>query len=545
MNTLAQTAERIGLTDGDLEPYGRDIAKISLQTVARAQANPRGRVVLVSAMTPTPAGEGKTTTSIGLAQGMAKIGCSVCLALREPSLGPCMGMKGGATGGGASSLVPAERINLHFTGDMHAISSAHNLLAAAIDNHVYFDKQPTLDVRRVRWPRALDMNDRALRHMVVGLGGPSHGQPRESSFVITAASEVMAVLCLARDAIDLEARLSRMVVGFTRARKPVTVADLNLAGGMVALLHDAIKPNLVRTQEGVPALVHGGPFANIAHGCNSVIATQTARGLADWVITEAGFAFDLGGEKFLDIKCRSSGLPVHVVVLVATIRALKMHGGVPKSELAAPNPAAVQAGISNLERHIETSKTFGLPTVVALNRFGGDTSEEIDVVKQSCEQAGVRFAASDHFVRGGDGARDLAELVCELGNNHGHTPQYLYEVAEPLEDKLQAVAAKAYGARRVSLTPQAKRQQLEIEELGFGALPVCIAKTQYSLSDDASRLGRPHAFDITIRGLELAAGAGFIVALAGDVMRMPGLPRVPRAENVRLVGESIVGLMND
>jgi formate--tetrahydrofolate ligase len=542
---VAEIAESLGLASDDWRPFGRDVAKIDPAVLGRAR--PRSgtsRLVLVSAITPTPAGEGKTTTSIGLADGLAKLGESVCLALREPSLGPAFGMKGGATGGGRSQILPMERINLHFTGDFHAITSAHNLLAAMLDNQLYWGNPQGVDPRRVLWRRVIDMNDRALRNVIVGLGGPRQGVPRETGFDITAASEVMAMLCLAEDEDDLRARIDRLLVAFDYDGQPVTAAGLGAAGAMLALLRDALWPNLVQTLEGVPALVHGGPFANIAHGCNSVIATRAALHLADWAITEAGFGFDLGAEKFFDIKCRSAGLDTAAVVLVATVRALKLHGGADARDLTRPDPAAVKAGLPNLEKHVENIGCFAQTPLVALNRFGDDTEEEIEVVRARCAELGVGFAVSDHHARGGEGALELARAVVEHADaGNSDTPvRLLYPLDAPVVDKILAVARRMYGARGVTLTREAKRDLAAVERHGFAELPVCIAKTPASLSDEPKRRGRPEGFDVTVRGIQINAGAGFLVVLTGDILRMPGLPRKPLAESIDLHEGRITGL---
>lgn len=539
---IEEIAQKLGLDTTHLHPYGRDKAKIDLSVLKQARcAKGPAKLVLVSALTPTPAGEGKTTTTIGLGQAFTQLGESICLALREPSLGPCMGVKGGATGGGYSQIVPAESINLHFTGDFHAITSAHNLLAAALDNHMHFGNALDIDPRRVVWRRVMDMNDRSLRHMVIGMGGPLQGVPRETGFDITAASEIMAILCLATDLEDLRARIDQIVVGYTRNREPVTADKLKVTGAMLALLKDAMMPNLVQTLEGTPTLLHGGPFANIAHGCNSLLATKMAMHLAEWTITEAGFGFDLGAEKFFDLKCQIGGLDVASVVLVATVRALKMHGGISKDELQKPSPEAVQRGLPNLKRHIESANQFGKSVIVALNRFGQDTDEEIDVVKAFCEQQGVAFACSDHFAKGGQGALTLAKRIIEESQNPKPlTPMYQPET--PLEDKIAAVATRIYGAKAVEYTKEAQRHINQLRKQGYGDLPICIAKTQSSLSDDPSLLGRPTDFTLTVREITVNAGAGFLVVLTGDIMRMPGLPRIPQAEHIELQDGQIVGL---
>ncbi|NLH10944.1 MAG: formate--tetrahydrofolate ligase [Holophagae bacterium] len=538
---IADVAAALGIRPHHLTLYGGDKAKVALE--ASESGRERGRLVLVSAITPTDAGEGKTTTCIGLAQGLARIGQSVCLALREPSLGPTFGLKGGATGGGKAIVVPAEDINLHFTGDFHAISTAHNLLAAMLDNHIHQGNPLGIDHRRVLWRRVVDMNDRALRNIIIGLGGVLEGVPRETGFDITPASEVMAALCLAEDMEDLRRRLGRIIVAFTFGRKPVTAADLKAVGAMMVGLKDALKPNLVQTLEGVPAFVHGGPFANIAHGCNSVVATKMALAHADWAITEAGFGFDLGAEKFFDIKCASSGLDTAAVVLVATVRALKLHGGVDRSELDTPDPAAVERGLGNLEKHIENIRTFCEPPVVALNRFPTDSEEEIEVVRRATEEAGAPFAVSDVFARGGDGGVELAQEVIEHAEQKAKPFCPLYDWSEPVKVKMRKIARAMYGAREVAWTKEAERDLALVRRLGYEGLPLCVAKTQKSLSDDPRLVGRPEEFDITVRELILAAGAGYIVPLLGDMIRMPGLPAEPQAEKMDLVGGKVIGLM--
>ena len=535
---IAEVARDLGIDPRHVVPYGDDKAKIRL-----AARRPPGRLVLVSALTPTGAGEGKTTTSIGLAQGLARIGEQVCLALREPSLGPTFGMKGGATGGGRSVLVPTEDINLHFTGDFHAITAAHNLLASLLDNHIHQGNSLGIDPRRVWWRRVLDVNDRALRQIIVGLGGPLEGVPRETGFDITAASEVMAVLCLAEDADDLRSRLSRLVVALSLDGKPVTAADLQAVGSMMVLLKDALLPNLVQTGEGVPAFVHGGPFANIAHGCNSVIATKMALAHADWVVTEAGFAFDLGAEKFFDIKCRSAGLDTAAVVLVATVRALKRHGGTGKDGLAVPDPAAVERGLDNLKKHIESVRIFGETPIVALNRFGTDSDEEVDVVRRACAELGVPLAVADHFARGGEGAVELARAVVEHAEPSSKPFTPLYELSEPIKVKMDKIARAMYGAREVAWTAAAERDLKMIQKLGREDLPLCVAKTPTSLSDDPAIVGRPRDFVVTVRRVILAAGAGYIVPLLGDIIRMPGLPASPQASRMDLVDGRVEGLL--
>ncbi|MFL6194577.1 MAG: formate--tetrahydrofolate ligase [Thermoanaerobaculia bacterium] len=539
---IIEVARDLGIDPKNVVPYGDDKAKVRL--AARDNGRPPGRLILVSALTPTGAGEGKTTTSIGLAQGLAKIGESVALALREPSLGPTFGMKGGATGGGKSVLIPSEDINLHFTGDFHAITAAHNLLSSILDNHIHQGNALGIDPRRVWWRRVLDVNDRALRHIVVGLGGPLEGMPRETGFDITAASEVMAVLCLADDADDLRARLSRLLVGLSFDGKPVTSADLQAVGAMMVLLKDALLPNLVQTGEGVPGFVHGGPFANIAHGCNSVIATKMALAHADWVVTEAGFAFDLGAEKFFDIKCRTAGLDTAAVVLVATVRALKRHGGIAvKDQLAEPDPAAVERGLANLVKHIESVRIFGETPVVALNRFHTDSAEEIDVVRRVCSEMGVAFALADHFARGGEGARELARTVVDNAEKTPKPFTPLYEWDEPIKAKLEKIARAMYGARSVAYTAPAERDLKMIQKLGYEGLPLCVAKTPTSLSDNPTVVGRPRDFDVTVRNIVLAAGAGYVVPLLGDIIRMPGLPATPQAAKMDLVDGKVQGLL--
>ncbi len=540
---IADVAADLGLERPAIYCFGDEMAKVD-PSVRRGPRRRSGapRLVLVSAITPTAAGEGKTTTSIGLADALRRRGHAVCAALREPSLGPCLGMKGGATGGGASRLVPADRINLHFTGDFHAVTCAHNLLAALVDNHVYFGNALGIDPRRVVWRRVVDLNDRALRNIIVGLGGAQQGVPRETGFDITAASEVMAMLCLADDADDLRARIERTLVGYTATGAPVTAGQLHAAGAMLALLRDALWPNLVQTLEGTPVFVHGGPFANIAHGCNSVIATKTALHVADWVITEAGFGFDLGAEKFFDIKCVGAGLDTAAVVLVATIRALKRHGGVAASHLTAPAPAAVERGLVNLDKHVENIRIFGEPPVVALNRFANDSDEEIAVVRQRCTELGVPYAVTDHYARGGAGALDLADAVVAHAERSSRPFKPLYDWRQPVAEKILAVARQMYGARGVVFSQTAERDLDDIRRLGFETLPVCIAKTQSSLSDDPTRTGRPRDFDVTVRRLHINAGAGFVVALTGDILRMPGLPRNPLAEAIDLRDGAIVGL---
>ncbi len=543
MLSIQEVAAKLNLSDEDLIPYGRYKAKLPQSVLARPRSRPgEPRLILVSAITPTPAGEGKTTTSIGLTQAFERLGESVCAALREPSLGPCFGIKGGGTGGGRSRLVPSTDINLHFNGDLHAITSAHNLLAAMIDNHIHFKQEPRMAPRRVLWPRVLDVNDRSLRRVISGLGGPKEGVPRETGFDITAASEVMAMLCLAEDIDDLRARLDRTLVGFREGGGAVTAGDLGATGAMLALLKDALMPNLVQTTEGAPAIVHGGPFANIAHGCNSVIATKAALKLADWVITEAGFGFDLGAEKFLDIKCASAGLKPQAVVLVATVRALKYHGGVALKELGSPDPEAVARGLVNMEKHIESIRAFGLTPVVAVNRFHADTEAEVQVVLDRCAALGVPAAASEHFARGGAGAEELARLLIAHAREDASSFEPLYRWEQPVEEKIRRVAQVVYGADDIALSAEARRDLRRIARLGYAGLPICVAKTQNSLSDNPRLLGRPRGFTVAVRSIKINAGAGFLVVLTGDIMRMPGLPRVPQARGVDVVDGEIIGV---
>ncbi len=547
---IAEVAAGLGLSAAEFEPYGFGKAKLAL-SLADAPRK-KGRLILVSAINPTPAGEGKTTTCIGLAMGMRRRGHDAVLALREPSLGPVFGVKGGGTGGGKATLVPADDINMHFTGDLHAITSAHNLLSALIDNALHFGTPvhgEPLDGRRITWGRALDMNDRALRHVVVGLGGSTHGVPREERFDITAASEIMAIVALATGYEDLEARLSRIVVGQLRSGKSLTAGDLGAAGAMTALLRDALRPNLVQTDEGGPAIVHAGPFGNIAHGCNSVLATKMAMNLGDYAITEAGFGFDLGGEKFLDIKCRQLGVWPRLLVLVATLRALKMHGGVAVKDASAPNPEALERGIEHLEKHLETAAQFGLPVVVAINAFPDDSDAEMTLLERAAQRLGVKIARCTGFAQGGEGALELADLVAEMAQASDAAPpppQCAYPLDAAPEEKIRTIAQKVYGARDVVFTREAEKNLARAVELGFRDLPVCMAKTQLSLSDDPKRPGRPRDFDVTVREVRIAAGAGFLVAITGDMMTMPGLPRVPAAHAVKLLADGrIKGLMQN
>ena len=540
MLKITEVAAKLGIPEEDIEMYGRYKAKLSMDLIRRMEAEKPGKLVLVTAITPTPAGEGKSTTTVGLAQGLAKIDKSVIVALREPSLGPCMGVKGGAAGGGYSQVVPMEDINLHFTGDFHAITSAHMLLSAMVDNHVQQGNALNIDPRRIVWKRVVDMNDRELRNIVVGLGGKVHGVPRQDGFDITVASEVMAILCLATSLRDLKERLSKIIVAYDYAGKAVTAGQINAHGAMAALLKDAVKPNLVQTLENVPAIIHGGPFANIAHGCNSVMATKTAMKLADYTITEAGFGADLGAEKFFDIKCRYAGLKPDAVVLVATVRALKMHGGVPKSELTTPNVEAVKKGIVNLEKHIENVKKFGVPLVVAINIFAQDTPEELEAVREHCAKHGVNVALSDVFARGGEGGIELAKEVVALVEGGTANFKPIYEDKMPLKQKIETVAREIYGADGVNFSNDAEKALAEFEAMGYGNLPVCMAKTQYSFSDDQTLLGRPSGFKITIKNCRISSGAGFVVVLTGDIMTMPGLPKVPAAEKIDLSDEGVI-----
>jgi formate--tetrahydrofolate ligase len=537
-------AANLGLDAQDLELYGSYKAKIRMETIERLRAGADGMLVLVTAMTPTPAGEGKSTTTVGLGDAFRKIGKRAIVAIREPSLGPCFGIKGGAAGGGYAQVMPMEDINLHFTGDFHAVTSAHNLLAAALDNHVFQGNALGFDTRRVIWKRVLDMNDRALRNVVLGLGGPANGVPRESGFEITVASEIMAILCLSRDLHDLKTRVGRIVVAERADGSFITAADLGVAGALTVLLKDAIKPNLVQTLEGTPAFVHGGPFANIAHGCNSLMATRLALKLGEVVVTEAGFASDLGAEKFFDIKCRAGGLTPSAAVIVATVRALKMHGGVKKEDLATEDVAAVRAGMENLAKHVENVRQFGVPPVVALNHFTRDTDAEVAVVMDGCRALGVDACISRVWERGGEGGTDLARAVLEAVRK-GETLKFqpLYPDAMPLAEKIETIATRMYGADGVSILPPAAAKLAKYEALGYGTLPVCMAKTQNSLSDDARKLGRPRGFTITVRDARLSAGAGFVVAYTGDVMTMPGLPKKPAAESIDIDGDgNVVGL---
>lgn len=540
MLPITEVAGKLGIGEEDIELYGRYKAKLSMNLIKRVQDKPDGKLILVTAITPTPAGEGKSTTTVGLAQGLAKIGQKVIVALREPSLGPCMGIKGGAAGGGYSQVVPMEDINLHFTGDFHAITSAHMLLAAMLDNHIQQGNALNIDPRRIVWKRVVDMNDRELRNIVVGLGGKAHGVPRQDGFDITVASEVMAILCLATVLHDLKERLSKIIVAYDYSGNPITAGMLKAQGAMAALLKDAVKPNLVQTLENVPAIIHGGPFANIAHGCNSVMATKTALKLADYTITEAGFGADLGAEKFFDIKCRYAGLKPDAVVLVATVRALKMHGGVPKTDLATPDVEAVKRGIVNLEKHIENIKQYGLPLVVAINAFAQDTPEELEAIRSHCAAHGVNVALSEVFAKGGEGGIELAKEVVALATSGKADFKLLYGEELSLKEKIETIAKKIYGAVGVNYTKEANNALKDFEKMGYGHLPVCMAKTQYSFSDDPALLGRPEGFEITIKNCRIAAGAGFVVVLTGDIMTMPGLPKVPAAEKIDVSDDGVI-----
>ena len=532
MKPIKEVAEKLGIAEDALSLYGNYKAKISAGQLEALKDKPDGKLILVTAISPTPAGEGKTTTSVGLVDALAAIGKKAVIALREPSLGPVFGIKGGAAGGGHAQVVPMEDINLHFTGDFHAIGVANNLLAALIDNHIHHGNALGIDSRRITWKRAVDMNDRQLRHIVDGLQGKVNGVPREDGFDITVASEVMAILCLSENITDLKNRLEKIIIGYSFEGKPVTAKDLKAGGAMAAVLKDAIHPNLVQTLEHTPALIHGGPFANIAHGCNSVLATKLALKYADYAVTEAGFGADLGAEKFIDIKCRTSGLRPAAVVLVATIRALKMHGGVAKSDLAEENVQAVVDGLPNLEKHLENIQdVYGLPAVVAINKFPLDTEAELQAVYEACQKRGVDIVISDVWANGGAGGKELAEKVVELAEGDNHF-QFVYNEEDSIETKLNKIVTKVYGGKGVRLTPAAKRELKQLEELGFSNYPICMAKTQYSFSDDAKKLGAPKNFVVTISQLKVSAGAGFIVALTGAIMTMPGLPKVPASEKI-------------
>ncbi len=540
MLPIKDVAAIIGIKEDDLELYGKYKAKISDELINRTKKNPDGKLILVTAINPTPAGEGKTTTSVGLGEAFGRLGKKALIALREPSLGPCFGIKGGAAGGGYAQVVPMEDLNLHFTGDFHAITSANNLLAALLDNHIQQGNELGIDPRQIVWKRCMDMNDRVLRNIVVGLGSKMDGMVREDHFVITVASEIMAILCLADDMADLKKRLGRIIVAYTFDGKPVTADDLQATGSMAALLKDALKPNLIQTLEHTPAIVHGGPFANIAHGCNSVRATKTALKLADYVITEAGFGADLGAEKFFDIKCRMAGLKPDAVVLVATIRALKYNGGVPKDELSSENLDALKAGIVNLEKHIENLHKFGVPVVVTLNSFVTDTKAETDFVEQFCKERGCEFALSEVWEKGGEGGIDLANKVLETIEHKESNFKVLYDDSLSLKEKIETVAKEIYGADGVTYSPAAERELKRITDLGMGDFPVCMAKTQYSLSDDAKKLGRPSGFKINVREVYASAGAGFVVAVNGSIMTMPGLSKKPAAYGIDVDDNGVI-----
>jgi formate--tetrahydrofolate ligase len=544
MRPIGQVAaDKLGIPDEALSPYGRYKAKISLDYIRTLADRPDGRLILVTAITPTPAGEGKTTTTVGLGDALNHIGKKAILCLREPSLGPCFGVKGGAAGGGYAQVVPMEDINLHFTGDLHAIGTANNLLAALIDNHIYYGLEPRIDPRRVAWRRGLDMNDRALRSIVSSLGGVANGFPREDGFDITVASEVMAIFCLSNDLADLRRRLANIVVGQTRERQSVRSADLKAAGSMAALLKDAIAPNLVQTLENNPAFIHGGPFANIAHGCNSVIATKTALKLADYVVTEAGFGADLGAEKFFDIKCRKAGLKPDAAVIVATVRALKMHGGVPRDGLKEENVAALEKGFANLRRHLENLAGFGVPVVVSVNRFSADTAAEHSKLKELCAGMGVEAVIADHWAEGGEGAAELARAVVKLADSGKADFRVLYPDEMPLRDKIKTIAQKVYRAKDIACDTAIENRLAELQKGGFGHFPVCIAKTQYSFTTDTNAKGAPDDHILGVREIRLSAGAEFIVAVCGEIMTMPGLPRVPAANNIELTDDGrITGL---
>src|SRR5262245_1848491 len=535
--------EKLGISPENLEPYGHYKAKVSMGYIKSLQSKPNGKLVLVSAITPTPAGEGKTTTTVGLTDALNKIGKKAMLCLREPSLGPCFGVKGGAAGGGYAQVVPMEDINLHFTGDFHAVGAANNLLCALIDNHIYWGNSLGIDGRRIMWRRAVDMNDRSLRSINSSLGGVANGFPREDGFDITVASEVMAVFCLAKDLDDLKQRLSNIIVGYTRDRKPVRAGQLKAHGPMTALLKDALSPNLVQTLEGTPAFIHGGPFANIAHGCNSVLATTTALKLADYVVTEAGFGADLGGEKFIDIKCRKTGLAPDAVVLVATIRALKMHGGVKKEDLKSENLKALSAGMANLQRHVENIQSFGLVPVVSINRFSADTDAEIALVKDACKKFGVEALMADHWAMGGEGAADVARAVVKVVDSGKSKLKLLYPDEMPLLEKIRTICQKIYRAKDIDVHKPVRDQLAQFEQLGYGKLPVCIAKTQYSFTTNADLKGAPSDHIVTVREVRLSAGAEFVVAICGEIMTMPGLPKVPAADSIDVNAQGqIVGL---
>jgi formate--tetrahydrofolate ligase len=543
MLPVDEIAAKLGITDDDLEHYGKHKAKVSLDLYRRLETKPTGKLVLVTAITPTPAGEGKTTTSIGLCDALNRIGKKTSVCLREPSLGPCFGMKGGAAGGGYAQVVPMEDINLHFTGDFHAIELAHNLLAAMLDNHIHHSNRLAIDPRRIVWKRVVDMNDRALRNIIVGLGGVNNSVPHEGGYDITVASEVMACFCLSESLKELKERLGRIIVAYTRERKPITAADLKANGAMTALLKHAIKPNLVQTLENNPAFIHGGPFANIAHGCNSVLATKLSMRLSEYTVTEAGFGADLGAEKFLNIKCRKAGIKPNAVVIVATVRALKLHGGVPLKELGKANVEALDKGVENLKKHIENIHRFGLPVVVALNHFSSDTDEEIQFIKDKCAYLSVKIITASHWANGGAGAEDLAHAVVDVVDNTKTDFSLLYPDTCTLWQKVGIICREIYGATDVLADKKLRDKFHQLQESGFGDLPICMAKTQYSLSTDPALVGRPKNFDVPLRDVTVSAGAGFVVVLTGDIMTMPGLPKVPAAESIDIdENDQIVGL---
>lgn len=543
MKPIVDVASQLDISDDELELYGKYKAKISPDVLERLKDRPNGKLVLVTAINPTPAGEGKTTTNVGLSMALNKLGKKTITTLREPSLGPCFGIKGGAAGGGYSQVVPMDDINLHFTGDFHAITSAHNLLAAMLDNHIHQGNALDIVTKKIVWKRVMDMNDRSLRHIIVGLGKKGDGVMRESGFDITVASEIMAILCLATDIEDLKARLSRMVVAYNSKGEAVTAGDLQATGAMALLLKDAIKPNLVQTLENTPAIIHGGPFANIAHGCNSVMATQTALKLGDYVVTEAGFGADLGAEKFFDIKCRYAGLKPDVAVIVATVRALKMNGGVAKDNLAEENLDALKAGSANLLRHLDNVAKYGVPAVVAINRFPTDTEAELELLRDLCKEKGIDVVLSEVFAKGGEGGIELAKEVINICENQKSDFHTLYDVNDSIEDKMNTIATEIYGADGVDFTADALKQVRELEKLGLDRLPICVAKTQYSFTDDPKKLGAPKNFRITVREVKVSAGAGFIVALTGSIMTMPGLPKVPAANGMDILSDgTIIGL---
>lgn len=543
MKPIVEVATQLDISDDELELYGKYKAKISPDVLERLKDRPNGKLVLVTAINPTPAGEGKTTTNVGLSMALNKLGKKTITTLREPSLGPCFGIKGGAAGGGYSQVVPMDDINLHFTGDFHAITSAHNLLAAMLDNHIHQGNALDIVTKKIVWKRVMDMNDRSLRHIIVGLGKKGDGVMRESGFDITVASEIMAILCLATDIEDLKARLSRMVVAYNSKGEAVTAGDLQATGAMALLLKDAIKPNLVQTLENTPAIIHGGPFANIAHGCNSVMATQTALKLGDYVVTEAGFGADLGAEKFFDIKCRYAGLKPDVAVIVATVRALKMNGGVAKDNLAEENLDALKAGSANLLRHLDNVAKYGVPAVVAINRFPTDTEAELELLRDLCKEKGIDVVLSEVFAKGGEGGMELAKEVINICENQKSDFHTLYDVNDSIEDKMNTIATEIYGADGVDFTADALKQVRELEKLGLDRLPICVAKTQYSFTDDPKKLGAPKNFRITVREVKVSAGAGFIVALTGSIMTMPGLPKVPAANGMDILSDgTIIGL---